>query len=64
MSAHDVKEKDQLGKFPRILINPVYKDTITVRGKGSYTIIRFKATNPGKSQTYSVVFKCTLDSFL
>lgn len=47
MSIDDIKMKDEAGEFPRILKNPMHKDTVNV-GQGKYTIIRFKATNPGK----------------
>ena len=48
MSISDIMERDRAGEFPRILHNPMYKDTLTVHGKGGYSIIRFKATNPGE----------------
>ncbi|KAH3772987.1 hypothetical protein DPMN_174335 [Dreissena polymorpha] len=43
----DVINRDKAGEFPRNLVNPVYKDTVTVGSKGGYAIIRFKADNPG-----------------
>ena len=43
----EVAEMDRQGKFPRILKNPVYKDTIAVQNMGGYSILRFKADNPG-----------------
>ena len=30
----------------------MYRDTVPVSGKGGYTIIRFKADNPGKIYTF------------
>jgi FtsP/CotA-like multicopper oxidase with cupredoxin domain len=46
----DIKARDANGngEFPRMLTNPLYKDTVAVQGRGGYTIIRFKADNPGK----------------
>lgn len=46
-SIPDIMEKDKAGEFPRILRNPMHKDTLAVNGRGGYSIIRFKATNPG-----------------
>ena len=45
----DIKTRDANGKgeFPRNLVNSLYKDTVVVQGRGGYTIIRFKADNPG-----------------
>ncbi|XP_060585722.1 uncharacterized protein LOC132741548 [Ruditapes philippinarum] len=45
----DIKARDANGngEFPRMLTNPLYKDTVAVQGRGGYTIIRFKADNPG-----------------
>ncbi|WAR13269.1 LAC2-like protein [Mya arenaria] len=47
VTMQEVIERDRNGEFPRILTNPIYKDTITVHSKGGYSIIRFKADNPG-----------------
>ena len=38
---------DAAGKFPRVFKNALRKDTLMVDG-GAYSIIRFKATNPGE----------------
>ena len=45
----EIIRRDKAGEFPRILRNPIYRDTVPVSGKGGYTIIRFKADNPGKT---------------
>ena len=45
----EIMKRDKAGEFPRILRNPIYRDTVPVSGKGGYTIIRFKADNPGKT---------------
>ncbi|CAH0553403.1 unnamed protein product, partial [Brassicogethes aeneus] len=42
----EVQERDRLGLIKRNLLTPPVKDTITVPD-GGYTIIRFKADNPG-----------------
>ena len=47
-SISDLIARDKAGEFPRILHNPMYKDTIAVHGKGGYSVVRFKAVNPGK----------------
>lgn len=41
-----VKVLDAMGQIKRKLTRAVLKDTVTVPD-GGYTIIRFKATNPG-----------------
>ncbi|KAL3875074.1 hypothetical protein ACJMK2_038012, partial [Sinanodonta woodiana] len=46
-TAKEVIEMDSAGRIPRILQNPMHKDTIMVHGGFTYTIIRFKADNPG-----------------
>ncbi|KAK3604615.1 hypothetical protein CHS0354_027469, partial [Potamilus streckersoni] len=43
----EVIEMDSAGQIPRILQNPMHKDTVMVHGGNTYTIIRFKADNPG-----------------
>ena len=42
-----VKQLDGEGKLHRNLVDPVFKDTVTIPD-GGYTIIRFHANNPGK----------------
>ncbi|XP_045192997.2 uncharacterized protein LOC123549187 isoform X1 [Mercenaria mercenaria] len=43
----DIKKRDAMGEIPRSLVNPWYKDTVTVQARGGYVIVRFKADNPG-----------------
>lgn len=38
---------DQRGEITRNFDHPIYKDTVTIPDAG-YTIIRFRADNPGK----------------
>ncbi|KAL4235327.1 hypothetical protein ACF0H5_006962 [Mactra antiquata] len=47
VSLETIKTLDEYGEYPRTLINPWVKDTVTVQSKGGYVIIRFKADNPG-----------------
>lgn len=42
----DIKDLDNQGKLKRNLISPPFKDTVQIPS-GGYTIIRFKAQNPG-----------------
>ena len=39
-------EMDEQGLIQRNLINPPYKDTVTIPD-GGYTVVRFTANNPG-----------------
>lgn len=41
-----VIELDRQGKIVRNLVNPPYKDTVTLPD-GGYSVVRFRATNPG-----------------
>ncbi|XP_045468970.1 laccase-4-like isoform X1 [Harmonia axyridis] len=45
-TAEEVYRLDKAGKIRRNLVNPPWKDTVTVPD-GGYTIVRFHATNPG-----------------
>ena len=46
VSIENIKNLDAEGKLKRNLINPPLKDTVQIPA-GGYTIIRFKALNPG-----------------
>ncbi|KAL3875073.1 hypothetical protein ACJMK2_038011 [Sinanodonta woodiana] len=46
-TVQEVMDMDLAGRIPRILQNPMHKDTVMVHGGFTYTIIRFKADNPG-----------------
>lgn len=52
----NIKQMDANGEIPRDLVNPWYKDTVTVQAKGGYVIIRFKADNPG---TRTILYQFT-----
>jgi len=45
----EVISRDMAGEFPRVLTNPMLKDTVTVHARGGYSIIQFRADNPGMS---------------
>ena len=62
ISRQDVEVLDSKGKIKRNLQNPIKKDTVMVPD-GGYTIIRFKADNPGKDDN-SFVIICILIHFV
>lgn len=53
----EVRILDKQNKLKRNLINPPFKDTVTVPD-GGYTIIRFYANNPG------MIFNSQLDVYI
>lgn len=48
VNVSQIRQMDLKGQIKRNLINPPIKDTVPVPD-GGYTIIRFKATNPGNN---------------
>jgi len=48
VTVQQIRDLDATGQIERNLVNAPIKDTVSVPD-GGYTIIRFRATNPGKS---------------
>ena len=47
ITVEEVKQRDRDGLIKRNLMDPPIKDTVTVPD-GGYTVLRFKADNPGE----------------
>lgn len=57
VTVEEVKQLDEDGLLMRNLHDPPFKDTITVPD-GGYTVLRWKASNPGtcKVISYGLIF--------
>lgn len=55
ITLEEVMRRDKQNMIRRNLVNPAVKDTVTVPD-GGYTIIRFKADNPGKLNNICIAY--------